>query len=1052
MRTSAAGVSVLPSPAPAPAPSATGTRVHISSEGSDGPTWLYANKTLRYAWKNPGGNWLDANGVSMGGTPYATAFIPDYGEQTLTFSATALVKKLLTDNTGIYIHQATGGTPPAIATKERTDKPSPALHVVTDKGTYDAPLLIDTYLEPSNGNSLGANDRMSPPAILKFDLSQIQGNVQSATLSIYVTGVYSGSVPMTLAADYLDTPVFVNQAPIGTPNPTTPPTTPPPPPAPTPKPTPVPPVPAPTPVPVPAPQPVPAPIPDPTPAPQPAPIPVPASASQLVQLSEDWDGPTWDYADKPLMISWNHPGGDWIDADGTAMGAAPYAVANINAFAEQTLTFDAKNLVKKLLTENTGILIHEIVGATPPAFASKERSDKPAPSLHIVTDHGTYDAPLLVDTYLHSAAGSSLGTENRLDPPIILKFDLSEVKGNIESATLNLYVVAVYAGTPIPLPLAADYLDMPVLVTDPAKQLGGVRAGLASTVAKDSDLASLAPVLLYREMDPIKTPTEWSNYGMASNKEYKTWSDGTKAVRLSSYIPEYGTNTVTLSSWHLYAQPVGNPPKPYERNLNDGYEDLYFRYQLMIDPDVKFGMNEIGVKLPGMGGMYDGWPGLPNYDGHLDEAGWSGRMLHGQQGPGNPDVYRLKWYWYGANHSVNSPDRGAAMLTDTSLKAGKIYSMEQHVKLNTKNANGTWNSDGVLEYWVDGVRVYHDDAVLIRANEVIQIQDIPFMNVYHGGTQAPSKPIHYELGPTVVATKYIGPPKTYFFDAGPVSTPTPTPAPTPVPTPAPQPTPVPQPVPTPTPTPTPVPVPTPTPTPTPTPIQTPTPIPVVNNPAPVITPSIPAPVTLAVAKKKHSVTGTKVKPKPAVLGANIKGISSPLYPDMENSDVKTLQTILALDPTIYPEGKVTGFYGAATIKAVQRFQVRHNLVTKGSPETTGFGAVGPKTLTELNTAYAKVTKTTITSKTITAVPNNMQLTRPLYPTMTGDDVAKLQKFLAKQGLYPDGEASGYYGAATEKAVQKFQSKYGLISKGTAGTTGYGAVGPNTLSKINTLIK
>lgn len=63
----------------------------------------------------------------------------------------------------------------------------------------------------------------------------------------------------------------------------------------------------------------------------------------------------------------------------------------------------------------------------------------------------------------------------------------------------------------------------------------------------------------------------------------------------------------------------------------------------------------------------------------------------------------------------------------------------------------------------------------------------------------------------------------------------------------------------------------------------------------------------------------------------------------EGSDVTKLQQYLAQDPTIYPEGQVSGYYGQLTMRAVQRWQTRYNIVTSGTPDTTGYGAVGPLT-------------------------------------------------------------------------------------------------------------
>jgi len=59
-----------------------------------------------------------------------------------------------------------------------------------------------------------------------------------------------------------------------------------------------------------------------------------------------------------------------------------------------------------------------------------------------------------------------------------------------------------------------------------------------------------------------------------------------------------------------------------------------------------------------------------------------------------------------------------------------------------------------------------------------------------------------------------------------------------------------------------------------------------------------------------------------------------------NGEVTRLQTILAKDPAIYPEAKVTGYFGPATMAAIKRFQIKKGLATEGS---AGYGLVGPAT-------------------------------------------------------------------------------------------------------------
>lgn len=61
------------------------------------------------------------------------------------------------------------------------------------------------------------------------------------------------------------------------------------------------------------------------------------------------------------------------------------------------------------------------------------------------------------------------------------------------------------------------------------------------------------------------------------------------------------------------------------------------------------------------------------------------------------------------------------------------------------------------------------------------------------------------------------------------------------------------------------------------------------------------------------------------------------------ADVTRLQQFLALDPAVYPEAQVSGYYGALTEAAVKRFQCKNKLVCDGTPESTGYGVTGPRT-------------------------------------------------------------------------------------------------------------
>ena len=62
-------------------------------------------------------------------------------------------------------------------------------------------------------------------------------------------------------------------------------------------------------------------------------------------------------------------------------------------------------------------------------------------------------------------------------------------------------------------------------------------------------------------------------------------------------------------------------------------------------------------------------------------------------------------------------------------------------------------------------------------------------------------------------------------------------------------------------------------------------------------------------------------------------------------EVKVIQTILAKDATIYPGGQITGYFGPATLAAVQKFQLKYGIADSGN---SGFGIVGPATRAKLN--------------------------------------------------------------------------------------------------------
>lgn len=161
------------------------------------------------------------------------------------------------------------------------------------------------------------------------------------------------------------------------------------------------------------------------------------------------------------------------------------------------------------------------------------------------------------------------------------------------------------------------------------------------------------------------------------------------------------------------------------------------------------------------------------------------------------------------------------------------------------------------------------------------------------------------------------------------------------------------------------------------------------------------------------------------------------------------------DAELYPEGIISGFFGSLTQKAVQRFQVKHGIVSSGTPGTTGYGHVGPKTRATLASVYGGSAPSSSSETGTTASASSGAFTKSLATGMNHPDIVRLQQLLNSDpdtqltdtGAGSPGSETDFFGAFTRKAVQKFQVKYGIVSSGSPDTTGYGYVGPKTRSKL-----
>lgn len=88
-----------------------------------------------------------------------------------------------------------------------------------------------------------------------------------------------------------------------------------------------------------------------------------------------------------------------------------------------------------------------------------------------------------------------------------------------------------------------------------------------------------------------------------------------------------------------------------------------------------------------------------------------------------------------------------------------------------------------------------------------------------------------------------------------------------------------------------------------------------------------------------------------------------------------------------------------------------------------------------------------TNRPLSATASCPKLGRSLQLGARGDDVRELQRFLATTGDFEEAELTQYFGVMTERALQRFQVRSGIVSSGSPSSTGYGSMGPATRRAI-----
>ena len=168
---------------------------------------------------------------------------------------------------------------------------------------------------------------------------------------------------------------------------------------------------------------------------------------------------------------------------------------------------------------------------------------------------------------------------------------------------------------------------------------------------------------------------------------------------------------------------------------------------------------------------------------------------------------------------------------------------------------------------------------------------------------------------------------------------------------------------------------------------------------------------------------------------SVSGISSASYvtqQQCENTNV--------LEITI-PSGASTQTVTVAVSanKCTRRGGGGSSTVSSGSTSASPTASSDSTVTTPAPTTVA-VIPTATPSVIVTPIRIQATFSADLSKGTTNNDVTRLQQLLASDKLiYPEGLVTGYFGPATERAVKRFQAKYGIDQ--------VGRVGPATRAKL-----
>lgn len=382
------------------------------------------------------------------------------------------------------------------------------------------------------------------------------------------------------------------------------------------------------------------------------------------------------------------------------------------------------------------------------SFFGKEQSVSKAAYLNITTVLGkSHKIAAHIDTYIQRGVRKSQGTKNLVQVgngrygilSFVIPQEILREKTSLQDWQLVLQIAGKQFGD---TNLHVAQLDIPPREVSPELN------GLAKLYPNDLLIESHSSVYFADNFNDIS----WVNnikakFGLFDLPWGKVEINTIAHEEVSHYLSEQGHSAI--APFRTNANLALNLEYPFKKKTGSEPEQAYFRYYLKLAEGADVSG---GGKLPGFAGTYNraGWGGRGNTgtNGWSARGGfyktisdknspWAGRVSVGQY------IYEVDKDKYGKTfpwgHDLST------------LEPGRWYCIEQHLKLNTPG-----QSNGLLEIWIDGVKIYRKENLYLRDTKKLKIEKVWF-NFYFGGVAKPLQNFDMYIDNIVIAADYIGP-------------------------------------------------------------------------------------------------------------------------------------------------------------------------------------------------------------------------------------------------------------------------------------------------------